>query len=361
LPNTDEGRWTPEQLAYIEANPHGSHEEYREAGGTRSWNAWRLKRREVLGPGLPDARRTPRPLWQKPDTPEGLPAVEWDKQEADFSWRDLIKPGAELQAIAKRSSGSQDFATLHIDAGRPTPVVFLSDWHFGSWGTSLSDFERWTERLLAFPGYLAILGDMAQMSIILRSMIEVSDNMFTPQQQMKAIESWSEEMIPKVLWSTWDNHAVMREERLVGYSRYAEIWKEKVVYHSGIGHIDLGVGDQVYKLASSHRFRGNSYLNPTHGCMRYMRFEGIDREITIAGDSHRPAVQTYTDGPMPRCAVNCGSLQADSGYAKRHFSLFTHDWMPTVVFWPDRHLFHAYPSLDHFEAAQSSQSVSSVP
>jgi hypothetical protein len=128
------------------------------------------------------------------------------------------------------------------------------------------------------------------------------------------------------------------------------MFREKTVYHSGIGHVDLTVGRETYAIATSHRFRGNSILNPTHGQMRYGRFEGLDREVIVAGDSHTPAVQTYADGPMPRVAINCGSLQTDSGYAKRFYSLDTHDWMPVVEFFPDRHLFMPYPSLTHWLA-----------
>ena len=64
-------------------------------------------------------------------------------------------------------------------------------------------------------------------------------------------------------------------------------------------------------------------------------------------------MQYYTDGPLPRIAVNCGTTQTDSGYAKRHFSLFTHDWMPTVEFWPDRHLMLVHPTLGHYDASRS--------
>jgi hypothetical protein len=253
-----------------------------------------------------------------------------------------------MQSIAKAASNSQDHAHITIETDRPVPVLFLSDWHIGSWGISYQEVAETTRKIQALGLRIAVLGDMLQMSIRMRNVMEMGDNLLSPRMQMLFLESWLEDLAPQVLWSTWDNHSVAREEEFTGFSRYAEIFKDKTIYHSGIGHVDLTVGGETYKIASSHRFAGNTPLNPTGGQERYMRFEGIDRELTVAGDSHRPSVRNYTDGPLPRIAINCGTLQKDSGYAKRFFSLYTHDWMPVVTFWPDRHLMVSAPSLQHY-------------
>jgi hypothetical protein len=310
----------------------------------RSRDAWRNKRQDLSRKGL-------RP---RLDTPPDMPPVAWDKHEVDFHWTDVLKPLTELQQIAKAASGSQDRAHFHLQTDAPAPVLFVSDWHIGSWGTSYQAIAEITQTIRDRKLWVVALGDMLQMAIKLRNVLEISDNALPPRLQMRFLQSWLEDIAPYVLWSTWDNHSVMREETATGFSQYAELFKEKTVYHSGIGHVDLTVGEETYRVCSSHRFSGNSHLNPTHGQMRYMRFEGIDREIAIAGDSHRPAVQTYTDGPQPRIAVNVGTLQTDSGYAKRHFSLSTHDWMPVVVFFPDRHLMVPFPSLTHYLATRVS-------
>ena len=98
-------------------------------------------------------------------------------------------------------------------------------------------------------------------------------------------------------------------------------------------------------MCSSHRFRGDTPNNPLNGSIKYMRHHGIDREIAIAGDSHVPEIRAYADGPLSRLAINCGSLQTDSGYAKRNFTPYTHTWMPVVVFYPDVHLMVPYQDL----------------
>lgn len=329
--------WSAEEDAIVRDNP--TYAGARAAGLGRSEWAYehrrarhnRLKRRDV--PAV-----------------DRLPEVEWDKHDADFHWTDVLGPLTALQEVAKRSSGSQDFATVRLIVDRPTPVLFISDWHIGSWGISYRRLAGYGKAIQAFGMHVACLGDMLQMAIKLRNVLEMSDNALPPRLQDRFLESWLGDFWPHVLWSTHDNHSVERQEQATGFSHYAELFKEKTIYHSGIGHIDLELGEQTYKIASAHRFRGNSFLNPVHGQMRYMRMEGIDREISVAGDSHKPGITAYYDGPQARLAINCGTLQTDSGYAKRYFSLFTHDAFPVVVFHPDRHVAIPFLSLQHYAA-----------
>lgn len=86
-------------------------------------------------------------------------------------------------------------------------------------------------------------------------------------------------------------------------------------------------------------------LNPTHSQMRHMRFESIDREIAISGDTHKVGMSYYYDGDRPRLAINNGTLHTNSGYAKRYFSLFAIPEFPCIEFFPDEHLFIPYKSL----------------
>jgi hypothetical protein len=330
--------YTPEQEAFIRANPT-NYVGYSFLYGPIKRSTWKNKRNRLVGPQ--------QGLYQR----EGAPNVQWDKKEKDFHWTDVLAPLEAMQGIAKAASNSQDFAHIRIETDRPVPVLFISDWHIGSWGVSYKEVAETTRLIQSLGIQIACLGDMLQMSIRMRNVLEMGDNLLSPRNQMLFLESWLEDLAPQMLWSTWDNHSVAREEEFTGFSRYAELFKETCVYHSGIGHVDLTVGEHTYKIVSSHRFSGNTPLSPTAGQERYMRFEGIDRELAIGADSHRPSVKEYADGPLNRIAINCGTLQKDSGYAKRFFSLFSHDWMPVVVFRPDEHMMMPYASLEKYRYA----------
>src|SRR5262249_54061678 len=177
------------------------------------------------------------------------------------------------------------------------------------------------------------------------------DNQLPPEQQTQFIADWWSHVWHKVAFATWDNHGVERQEKLAGESSLKALKSKRVTYFNGIGHVDLVVGKQLYKGAVSHRFTGSSIYNPCHAGMRYMRFEGPDREWVMEGDKHKPGLAKYTDGEITRVVINAGSLQNNSGYAKRYFSLTTHPIYPVIVFRHDRHEMTPFWSLKEAIAA----------
>lgn len=266
------------------------------------------------------------------------PGIRSDKKRGEFDWREWADKLTELQQLKRQGSHTQDHAFIELgDGTRPVALASFSDQHMGSWGCDYRALKSLTDELLGTPDlYIALLGDYGQYSIKLRSVLEVMDNALPPEQQTEFVDAWFRDIWHKVAFATWDNHAVERQEQLAGESSVKKLLSKKVVYFNGIGHVDLKVGNQLYKGVVTHKFRGRSLLNPTHGQMRYMRFEGHDRDWAMAGDSHVPGMAKYTDGDKVRVAINCGSLQTNSGFGKRYFSLTTHPVYPIIVFDPDK-------------------------
>jgi hypothetical protein len=288
-------------------------------------------------------------VWYNPiETPtlHELPEVESDKKERDFNWREWVRPLQEMQELQGRASNTQGTAKVKINTRKPICVVLIADWHLGSWGTDYSRFMELTEEIKNTENlYVIIAGDMTQMAIKMRSVMEISDNALKPKLQWLWLESWMEEIKHKVICSTWENHAQMREENVIGWSPSAEIMAQKTIHFNGIGHLDLKVGTQTYKIAVSHFFRGSSIYNPCHSQQRYGKFEGQDRDIIMSGDTHTFGRLSYREGGRKKLALNCGSLQVNSGYAKRFFSLTTHPDFPCVELHPDEHLMVDFESV----------------
>jgi hypothetical protein len=269
-----------------------------------------------------------------------LPVVERsNKKRGEFNWREVnpwIKRGQEIK---KKASYSQDEANIILgDGKKPVILATLSDMHIGSWGADHEMLEKITDELLSIePLYVALLGDYGEYAISLRGVLETCSQILPPDLQTEYIESWFEEIWHKVAWATFDNHNITRSEKAAGESSLKKMISKKVVYHNGIGHVDIKVGEQIYRIASSHRFRGSSILNPVHACMRYLRMEAPDREIAMMGDLHVPGMAQYAEGGGIRIAINTGTLHANSGYAKRWFSLKSHPVFPCIVLRHDRH------------------------
>lgn len=274
-----------------------------------------------------------------PDRNDGVGPTHWDKKKPqELTLNDLFDAAKVMQETKGRNSASQDYAKIGFpDAKEPLILLPIADWHIGSYGTA---YEIMTDLIGTIKQHgvrVGFIGDMIQMAIKLRGVLEVMDNVLVPDLQFKALELLIAELDGLGLFSTWDNHSVMREENQVGRSEYAAIFKRHMVWFPHIGHIDLTVGEQTYKLAVSHTFRGRSMYNPVHGQARYMRMEANDREVAIAGDSHVPGMAKWKEGGMLRVALNTGTMQTNSGYGKRFFSLTENPDFPAIVFRHDRH------------------------
>jgi hypothetical protein len=278
-----------------------------------------------------------------------------DKVEPTFHWRDAIGYAKSGQALAASMHEGQDTALIELNAEEENPfILFLSDTHIGDWSTDYDLFERITDEILETPGlYVALLGDLANMAIRLRGVAEVTGGaLFTPEQQVKILDSWLADIAHKVAFATWDNHGVEREEQASGISAIKHLQAKRFVYHGGIGHPDIRVGEQTYRFAVSHRFRGSSIDNPCHAPMRYLRREGHQRELAAMGDYHVPGIVKFNHGGVDKIAINSGSIQIHSPYARRHFSLFTQPTMPGIVLAADQHTLTPYYSVGEWRAAR---------
>jgi hypothetical protein len=274
------------------------------------------------------------------------PNISSDKKIAEFHWRKILPVMQEFQKQVSEASGSQDKSNWKIETNDEICVVVIGDLQLGSWATDYGLFLEITREILETKNlYVILVGDLLQMAIKMRNVLEVQDNLLPPKFQMMFLDSWLQDIKHKVIASTWDNHSVMREEAQVGYSSYAEIFKRHTIYHNGIGHIDLTVGNVVYRGAISHFFRGKSILNKTHAPSRYMRHEAQDRDFALQGDFHDPGMQKYQESGREKIAIVCGSIQTNSGYAKRFYSITTCPAYPCIVLNPKEKIMTPYWSV----------------
>lgn len=278
--------------------------------------------------------------------------VTTDKKIGTMDWRNMLHPLKDLQTQFKEAKSSQDVATWKVKTDQPICVAIIGDLHMGSWATDYDMLVQVTNEIINTPNlYVILVGDLLQMSIKLRGVLEVADNALPPMFQLMFLDSWLQEIKHKVIASTWDNHSVMREENGTGFSKYAEIFSRHVIYHNGIGHLTVNVNNQSYNFAVGHFFRGRSIFNPLHGHMRYIRHEGHDRDIVASGDSHEAGVMQANISGKRRVALNCGSIQ-NSGYGKRFFSLVNQPVFPCINLSHSHHSVTPYWSVkDWLEAA----------
>jgi hypothetical protein len=278
-----------------------------------------------------------------------------DKKVGATDWREMSDWVTRGQELRHKGGWSQHHATIQVDTPHDSILLLpFSDAHIGSWGTSYAHLVAFTEEVLAHPQvYIGCVGDLVNLAIKLRGVLEVKDDVLPPEMQHNFFESWLNEIAPKILFAGWGNHDIQREEDGAGASIHKRMLERRVPYFGGIGHVDLHVGAATYRIATTHRFRGSTGINPLAGHKRYCRFEAQDRDIAIGGDLHRPCYESYYDGEKYRIALNCGALQTGSGYAHRFFSLYTIPEYPCVELFANEHRMIVYRSLSDWQATMN--------
>lgn len=258
---------------------------------------------------------------------------------ADFDWREWCEWIEGGKNLKRKASYSYEVLPCSIGNGsNPVILATFSDQHIGAWGTDYALFRDITAELKETPNlYIALLGDETETAIKMRSVLEVTNQVLQPETQELFLEAWLEEIKHKVAFATWSNHSVERQEQASGSSGVKRILSRRCAYFNGIGHADIKVGKQEYRIAASHVFRGKSLNDANFGPKRYIHTEGHDREVAMQGDLHRPAIAEWMEAGVKRTAITSGSLHTNSGYAKRYFSLTTHPVFPCIVLHPDSH------------------------
>lgn len=288
----------------------------------------------------------------RPSEPSGI--VFHDKKIGGMNWRNAVLTIKAMQDLRSETSWSQDTAKITIGDGT-TPIDFLqlSDVHIGAIGTDYDLLLELTDLIKNTPNlYVALNGDEVEMAIKLRGIAEICGQILDPNGQLEFLKDWMEEIRHKLVWSTWSNHSTMRGEQAIGFCPIKNHLSEIAPFFSGIGHPDVYVGSQVYKMAVSHKFSGVTANDVTAGCKRYLRLEAPDREIAIQGDAHRAGISIYNEGGLRRIALCSGTLNVKSSFARRHCSLKTSSAFPVLRLFPDKHM--AIPFMSIAEALAAS-------
>jgi hypothetical protein len=287
-------------------------------------------------------------------TPLAPTATAPEAPEADAvlvgGWRGLGRALEQTKlAMADVLPPHEDERTIvvKVTSDRPKPLLVISDCHLGSWFVDYRLMERITDEILSVPDLgLLVVGDQTQMAIKLRGVAEVSENAVPPKYQMAFLRSWVRELRDRIILSTWDNHASEREDLATGISAYEGVFvDEGIPFFPHIGHPDLVVGQQTYRTAVSHRFRGTA--NNCAGMRNYVRREYPECELIVQGDSHIPEIAQWIEGGRKKVAVNSGTIQSGL-FSRRHFSLRTAAVFPVVTLDPVERIVTPYWSLAEY-------------
>ncbi len=84
------------------------------------------------------------------------------------------------------------------------------------------------------------------------------------------------------------------------------------------GLLHVATASQTYDLALTHMYWGNSKLNPTNMCKRFMDFEYPNADIAFLGHVHQSEGLHFDKGGKDRVACIGGTYKDKDNFARKH-------------------------------------------
>jgi len=266
-----------------------------------------------------------------------------NREVLDFELQDFYDVYESKQSLDKKTNTNQRVLNAKIDTKKPIILQFISDLHIGNPSINIQRFKDLTEYILDTENlYVGLLGDNLDTYFASAFMSKpYSKQIFPAKQQIMMLDKWLNKINHKILFATWDNHSIEREERRIGWSPVAELQAKYAPYFDGIGRVNLTVGEQEYEIVVSHAFKGKSKYNPLHGLMSFCREQVQTGDVYAQGDKHQCSFAHQTIGDKDRVFIMTGTLEENDDFTERYFSLFPKMEMPAVVLFNDRRKMHA--------------------
>lgn len=239
-------------------------------------------------------------------------------EEKDFAyWSDRFKRRAE-------ESLETEEVRNHVEIKLPETslISFIGDIHAGNAHTDYQRLEAEISQILATPSsFCMMLGDTIDNFFWFPPAHEADSPV--PDQIEYSWALLHELAKHKKLLVGWTgNHDHTWSER-GGNSLYKRFSRETGAYlMSGVGYVDITVGDQQYKICGAHQLLGYSYFNPNHPQTRnYLTGGGFGADVVVSAHTHSKGMQLrafpeYGNRSRRVLLVNVGAYKTTDGFIR---------------------------------------------
>lgn len=278
---------------------------------------------------------------------------EYHAAQDTLSSRDFIERAPKMvrDAQARNPVITHDTFTFEVD--HPVAIMFVSCIHLGGRYTMYEEFQEIFEQSLAIPHlYWVSLGDDMEGFIAqFKSVDAVYSQLIQVPDQLDILRDIVQEIVDlnKMLWACGSQHGDKWLRQSTGFDPVKRMYLDdfEVPFFDGVGFAKLEVGQQVYHVAFSHEFDGNSMWNPLQAQSKAARMRFPTADVVVMGDKHMPAMQLSTyfmDEYKMGLRENPDVWLLQAGTAKTGEDIYTVQRWPTgklgwpiAVFFPDRH------------------------
>jgi predicted phosphodiesterase len=207
------------------------------------------------------------------------------------------------------------------DPNKPMRILMATDLHYGSINTDYDLLKKHLDIVENTPNtFIVTNGDhVDNFNTVGKWATGVYENPISPMLQMKSFISKIEQLDRKgkIGVMSFGNHDNFID--MTGYD-----WLESFASHlatplftSG-GLLHIMVGNQRYDLALTHKYWGNSKLNPTNVCKRFMEHEYPDADIIFLGHTHQSEVLHFERGGKERVGIIGGTYKLNDVWARQN-------------------------------------------
>ncbi len=249
---------------------------------------------------------------------------------------DQIWAAAEtFQANMRILSTHQDEATIVIDTKTPILLALMADLHIGAISGRLLELRERVDLISTIKNlYVVVAGDTVDNYLPTWHSSGQFEALIPPEIQKGMAEyilSKIKDKILALIQGCHDNASHDTDD--FDWTKYLQ--RELGCVNLGFGgFLNLKVGEQTYRIHVRHKFRFNSYKNPTHTCKRLIEVFG-DMDIGVVGHNHQAAIETMLEDKK-RIFIRPGSFKGLDRYARQIGFADGGQQIPTVLLYPDR-------------------------
>ena len=193
------------------------------------------------------------------------------------------------------------------DSGLPIGIVFMADHHIGEDGVNYQLMEDDQKLIKATKGaYQIFVGDINNNDVRhVQSMIESNTS---PSRQMCLMDYYLSIAGERLLIYIKGNHDEMTKS-VSGLDHLDEYFKSKRIPYGGNGQIlvNAHVGNQVYKVLATHKYRYNSSFNPTHTNKRLWEMGRENADVLVVAHNHSPSCEPFYKHGKLKWGIRPGS------------------------------------------------------
>lgn len=242
--------------------------------------------------------------------------IEEGSMPTTMSFDEFHEEALRRSDFREKVEGEKRHVEISIETDRPIAIAFLSDLHLGGGLVDYELLKKTGQIIKEHPLAYCITGGDATDSLY----FSYGDEILNMQEQyvyFSKMLQWigSENILAGIL----GNHESWASKSgVTNYIEFSENTRRPLL--RGVSFVDLKVGAINYKLLLSHKFRGSSYINPTHQEARANR-EMPGADIVLAAHTHKPGESIiyqpeYGGGTRKVVLVNGKTFKKTDSYGK---------------------------------------------